>query len=126
MKMVLAIAAGGAAGATARHFVTLWLGQALGHGFPWGTLAVNVLGSLALGALVELMALKWSAGPEMRAFLVVGVMGAFTTFSAFSLEVVALAERGQTMTAGAYVAGSVILSVGGFLAGLRLFRLLLA
>ncbi len=126
MKLVLAIAAGGALGAVARHFVTSWLGQALGHGFPWGTLAVNVLGSLALGTLVELMALKWSAGPEMRAFLVVGVMGAFTTFSAFSLEVVALAERGQTAAVAGYVAASVILSVGGFLAGLRLFRLLLA
>lgn len=126
MKLVLAIAAGGALGAVARHFAVAWTAQLLGHGFPWGTLAVNVLGAFALGALVEVLALKWWVGPEMRAFLVVGMLGAFTTFSAFSLEVVAMIERGAAIPAAAYVAASVILSVGGFFAALRLLRLMLA
>lgn len=126
MKLLLAVAAGGAAGAVVRYLVTSWIGHTLGHGFPWGTLVVNVVGSFALGALVEVMALKWSVTPELRAFMVVGVMGAFTTFSTFSLDVVTLAERGASAASVAYILASVILSVGAFVAAMRLLRIVLA
>ena len=125
MKIILAVAAGGAIGATARYFVMVLAGRVLGFGFPWGTLAVNVVGSFLLGALVDIMALKWSVGPEMRAFLVVGVMGAFTTFSAFSLDVVTHAQRGEWAVTGIYVVASVTLSVGGFLLGMAAMKALL-
>jgi CrcB protein len=87
---------------------------------------VNVAGSFVLALLVELMALRWSPGPEVRALLVVGVLGAFTTFSTFSLDVVTLAQRQAWTPAALYVAGSVVLSVGAFVLGLRLGRLVFA
>ncbi len=126
MKMILAVAAGGAFGAVARYLVMVGVGRLLGpHDFPWGTLTVNVVGSVLMGVLIEVLALTWSPSQEVRALLVVGVLGAFTTFSTFSLDVVGLFERGQTLFVAAYVVGSVLLCVGGLLAGLHLMRLVL-
>lgn len=126
LSLVAAVAAGGAIGAVARYGVTVAATHWLGSGFPYGTLAVNVIGSFVLGALVEVMALSWSPGQALRALLVVGVMGAFTTFSTFSLDVVVLAQRGETGAAAIYVAASVVLSVLGLLAGLAVVRQILA
>lgn len=123
--MLLAIAAGGAAGAVARYLVMVGMTRWLGSGFPWGTITVNVVGSFLLGALIEALALRVHLSPEWRAFIVVGCMGAFTTFSTFSLDVVSLAQRGAWTPAFLYIAGSVILSVGALLGGMRLFRLVL-
>ena len=126
MKILLFIAAGGALGAVGRYAVMVGAGQWLGGGFPYGTIAVNVIGSFILGALVEVMALVWSPSEEMRVFLVVGLLGAFTTFSAFSLDTVVLLQRSELSLAAIYIAGSVVLSVAGFFAGLALFRHILA
>ena len=86
--MLLAVAFGGAVGAAGRHLVSGQIMRWAGGGFPWGTLTVNVLGSFLLGVLVEYLVLRWSATQEMRGFLVVGLLGGFTTFSAFSLDAV--------------------------------------
>lgn len=126
MKLLLAIAAGGAFGAVARHFVIHRVALLLGAEFPWGTLSVNVIGSFAIGVLIETLALAWSPPIELRAFLAVGVLGAFTTFSTFSMDVVLLYERGQLAAAAGYVAGSVVLSVAALFAGLALVRALVA
>lgn len=125
MKLLLAIAAGGALGAVGRHFVSAWIGHWFGSGFPWGILSVNVLGSLAMGLLIEAMALAWSPSLELRALLTVGILGGFTTFSAFSLDVVLLYERGALGAAFLYMTGSVVLSIGALFVGLRLARLVL-
>lgn len=125
MKLLAAIAIGGAIGALGRHFAAASVAAWLGLGFPWGTLTVNVAGSFVMGALVETMALVWSPGIELRALLTVGILGAFTTFSTFSLETVMLYERGEAVLAAVYIGASVILSVGGLFAGLRLLRLVL-
>ncbi len=122
MKMILVIAIGGALGAVGRYSTMSAMTKLLGHGFPYGTLVANVIGSFILGALVETVALKWSISLEMRAFLVVGVLGAFTTFSTFSLDTVVLYERGQLGLAFIYVAGSVVLSVGALFFGLSIVR----
>ena len=122
MKVLLAIAAGGAIGALARHFVNNQITHWLGDGFPWGILIANVVGSFAMGVLAESMALAWSPSQELRAFLIVGLLGAFTTFSTFSLQVALLYERGQMMLAAGYVASSVVFAVGGLFAGLALVR----
>ena len=126
MKLILAIAAGGAIGAVARHFAIHQVAVLLGSTFPWGTLAVNVVGSFVMGALVETMALAWSPALELRAFIFVGFLGAFTTFSTFSLDVSLLYERGQLFAAAGYVMASVILSVAGLFAGLAIVRAALA
>ena len=126
MNMVIAVAAGGAVGAVARHLVMSGIGRVFGHhAFPWGTLTVNVAGSLLMGLLVEVMALVWSPSQELRALLTVGVLGAFTTFSTFSLDIVVLMQRGQGLLAALYVAASVFLCVGGLYAGLHLSRAVL-
>jgi CrcB protein len=122
MRIILAVAFGGAVGATARYLMAGQVGRWFGTNFPWGTLAVNVLGCLIMGLLVELMALKWSVTPGMRAFLTVGVLGGFTTFSSFALDTATLAARHDTMATGFYVAGSVALSILGFYAGMILVR----
>ena len=125
MKLVLAIALGGAIGAVGRHYVSVAMALLLGHGFPWGTLVVNIVGSFIMGALIETMALVWSPTAEMRALLTVGVLGAFTTFSTFSLDVATLYERGATLVLTAYVIASVAISILALFAGLRLMRLVL-
>ncbi len=122
MKLIGWVAAGGAAGAAMRYLVMIAAAHLWGITFPWGTLTVNVVGSFILGALVEVMALTWSVSEGVRAFLVVGMLGAFTTFSTFSLDVVTLYERGEWGLAIAYVLASVILSVAALFAGLALAR----
>ncbi len=126
MKLLLAIAAGGAVGAIARYYVTGQILRLVGTGFPLGTLLVNVLGSFVMGGLVELMILRWNVGAEFRSFLTVGVLGAFTTFSAFSLDFAVLVERGALSVAALYAVLSVILSIGGLFAGIYLIRGILA
>ena len=126
MKILLSVALGGALGAVSRYYVVTQVTHWLGLSFPYGTIFVNVLGSFILGALTEIMALSWSVSQEIRAFLVVGVLGSFTTFSTFSLDVVYLFERGETASAAIYITASVILAIAAFMLGMRLFRLLLA
>ncbi len=109
-------------GAMGRHLISGQVMRWAGGGFPWGTLTVNVVGSFLLGLLVEYLAQRWPATQEIRGFLVVGVLGGFTTFSAFSLDAVLLLERGSLIPAFAYIGGNVLLSIGGMFAGLLLFR----
>ena len=122
MKMWIAVAAGGAVGALGRYLVMVGVGAIGATHFPIGTIVVNVIGSFLLGALVEASALVISIGPELRAFLVVGVLGAFTTFSTFSMDVIALVERHDSMQAAAYIVASVVLGVGAFFAAMRLVK----
>ena len=125
MKLLVAIAIGGAVGALGRHFVSQQVMHWAGTGLPWGTFAVNVLGSFILGVLAETFALSTGASASLRGFLVVGVLGSFTTFSTFSLDVALLFQRDRVDLAALYVGGSVILAVAGLFAGLRLTRLVL-
>lgn len=122
MKLILAVAAGGAAGAVARYLVMSAVGAVMGSGFPYATLTVNVVGSFILGVVVETAALAWSPSEALRAFLVVGVLGAFTTFSTFSLDVAVLYERGALVSLAVYIIVSVALSVAALFAGLALVR----
>ncbi|NJM29861.1 MAG: fluoride efflux transporter CrcB [Rhizobiales bacterium] len=119
---VLWIAAGGAIGAAARHGVNVWSGRMFGTEFPWHTLIVNVAGCFIMGVLVELMALRLNVGNEARAFLTTGILGGFTTFSAFSLDFALLVERKAMAGAAFYAAGSVFLSLIAVFAGLALVR----
>ena len=125
MKLLFAVAAGGALGAVARHLMAHQVVLLFGHGFPWGTLFVNVLGSFLLGGLIEILAISWSPSEAVRGFLVVGVLGAFTTFSTFSMDVFLLYERGQWTAAALYTTASVVLSFVGLIVGLRIFRMVL-
>jgi len=126
MNMYLWVALGGAIGASGRFFTTSMTGRLIGHGFPWGTIIVNVVGSFIMGALISFMAIKWSTSTEMRAFLTTGILGGFTTFSAFSLDFVTLVERKEHMAAFAYAAGSVGLSLLAVFAGLVVMRTVLS
>lgn len=122
--LLLAIAAGGAIGSVGRHLVVLLVGRMAGADWPWGTLTVNVAGGFAIGLLAEFVAQRWHGGPELRAFLITGVLGGFTTFSAFSLELAALLGRDAWGAAIAYVLCSVGLSLLATLAGAAAFRAL--
>ena len=126
VNMIVAVAAGGAVGAVTRYMLGIQIGHWLGTGFPWHTLAVNVIGCTIMGVLTELIALTWSPSPELRVCLTVGVLGGFTTFSAFSLDAMLLVERNAWGPAIAYIAGSVLLSLAGFVVGMRLLRLVVA
>ena len=126
MYVLLAVAAGGALGAVARFVVSSAVAQWLGAGFPWGILTVNVLGSAIMGALVEIMLETWTPGDNTRAYIQVGLLGAFTTFSSFALDVVTLMQRQQFGLAALYIAASVGLCVGGLWLGMRATRMLLA
>ncbi|GJL91409.1 fluoride efflux transporter CrcB [Hyphococcus sp.] len=118
----LAVAAGGAFGAMARHGVSKIALHFLGPNFPWGTLAANVAGSFAMGLLIVWLSAREPSSTALRAFLTVGLLGAFTTFSTFSLDVVTLYRDRTVMIAAAYLLASVILSVSGLVAGLALGR----
>ncbi|MBX3532178.1 MAG: fluoride efflux transporter CrcB [Rhizobiaceae bacterium] len=122
MYHLFLVTLGGAVGAGLRHLVNLTALRLAGPSFPWGTLTVNVAGSFAMGLLVELIARRFGASAEMRLFLATGVLGGFTTFSAFSLDAVVLWERGATAASMLYVGGSVALSLAALVAGLWLAR----
>jgi CrcB protein len=109
MGTLLAIAIGGALGALARYGASRGVHAAFGTAFPYGTLVVNVAGCLAIGYLYVQLTERSAAAPEMRALLVTGFLGAFTTFSAFSIETLLLVEQGALLKAGANVALSLAL-----------------
>jgi CrcB protein len=117
---------GGGIGAAARHGVNLMAARVLGTGFPWGTAIVNVVGSTVMGLIIAWLAFKAGAGwsQHLRLFLTTGILGGFTTFSAFSLDAMLLWERGAHGTAIAYVAGSVLVSIAGLFLGMAVVRAL--
>ena len=122
MTSLLPVMIGGAFGAGARHLTGAAMLRLAGPGWPWGTLTVNLVGGFLMGMLAGWLARHGSGGDNARLLLGVGVLGGFTTFSAFSLEVVLMLERGELWPAGAYVAASVIGSVAALMAGLSLVR----
>lgn len=127
MEKLLLVAVGGAAGAVARYLTGTQTLRLLGAAWPYGTLAVNLLGGLAMGALVAVLALRGGADQERwRLLLGVGALGGFTTFSAFSLEVALMIERREWASAFAYSTLSVVASVAALFAGMMLVRKLLA
>lgn len=122
MYSLLLVMAGGAAGAGARYLTSAATLRVFGPGWPWGTLAVNLIGGLLMGALVGWLGRHEGSGESWRLLLGVGVLGGFTTFSAFSLDVALMLQRGEWAAAGGYVALSVIGSVAALFLGLALTR----
>jgi len=119
---ILAVAIGGALGSVARYLVGFYFGRAFGSAFPWSTLFINISGSFLIGAFAESFALRWNADLATRIFLITGICGGYTTFSAFSLEVVTLMSRGAVAAAAGYIVSSVVLSIGALYAALFLLR----
>jgi CrcB protein len=123
MGPYLIIFAGAGLGGMARHAVNMAAAR-LGYAFPWGTLAVNVVGSFLMGVLVAWFALRTGVPQHVKLFLTTGVLGGFTTFSAFSLDAALMWERGALAELALYVGASVILAVVGLFAGMAAVRLL--
>lgn len=122
MPPVVLVFIGGGLGAVLRYAASIGIGRLFGTGFPLPTLVVNVVGSFAMGLVVSWFALRGEAGQDVRLFLTTGVLGGFTTFSAFSLETMLLYERGDPALAALYVVLSVVVSVLALAAGLFLVR----
>jgi len=120
----LIVAAGGALGATGRYGTGLLATRWFGTYFPFGTLGVNVLGSFLMGMAVIALASRSGQTPRAALFLMTGLLGGFTTFSAFSLDAITLFEKGRIAAAGVYVGGSVALSIGALVLGALLMRAL--
>ena len=118
------VALGGAVGAVGRHLTNLGVARLIGAGFPYGTVLINVLGSFVMGLLFVMLADRGAL--RHAPFLMTGILGGYTTFSAFSLDTVMLVEKGQVAAAMAYVVGSVALSLMAILAGLALGRGMMA
>ncbi len=121
----LYVALGGAIGSVARYLMQSFVGHYTGNAFPWGTLMVNISGSLLMGLFIGWLAGRTSLSNanDLRLFVAVGIMGGYTTFSSFSLDAINLMEEGKWGAMGIYVLGSVLLSLAGLLAGLLLMRL---
>jgi fluoride exporter len=113
---------GGGLGATLRHVINLVCARCMAPGFPWGTFIINITGSTVMGLIAGYLAFKGDAGQPWRLFLMTGILGGYTTFSAYSLDAALLYERGELLLAGVYVVGSVVLSIAGLFAGLALIR----
>ena len=124
MYHLVLVALGGALGSGLRHLVNLAALRLIGPGFPWGTLTVNIAGSFLMGLFVELLARRLGGSAELRLFVATGVLGGFTTFSAFSLDVAVLYERGAVVQAFAYVAASVIVAIAALFLGMWLAKTL--
>ena len=122
IKTLLFIAGGGAFGAVLRYGASLGVYSLFGRGFPYGTLFVNVVGSLLMGVLSIALLDRFNVGPEWRAAILVGSLGAFTTFSTFSIETMNLLEQGDLTRGMLYVAVSVVLCLLAVWAGLILGR----
>jgi len=122
MSQVIAIAIGGAFGSVLRYGLSTWVHTLVGRGFPYGTLAVNVLGCLAMGVLFVLLVERMGASAVWRAGLLIGVLGGFTTFSSFSIETFNLIEQGAMAKAAGNMAASLVLCVGATWLGVILAR----
>lgn len=122
MRLFLLAVAGGALGSGARYLVNAGAAKWLGVAFPWATLIVNIAGSFAMGLLVEYVVLRHNGSPELRTFMATGVLGGFTTFSAFSLDVATLWDRGDVGIAALYVVISVAVSIAALYAGIAIAR----
>jgi CrcB protein len=121
MQNVLLVAVGGGIGAALRHLVNM-AAMRLGISFPWGTLAINIVGCFVMGVFVEVLARRFNASSELRLFVATGILGGFTTFSAFSLDFAVLWERGALAPAIGYVLASVLGSLASVFLGLWLAR----
>ncbi|KIZ34481.1 MULTISPECIES: fluoride efflux transporter CrcB [Rhodopseudomonas] len=113
---------GGGLGATVRHFVNTISSRTLGTAFPYHTFLINITGSTVMGVVAGYLAFKGGASQPLRLFVMTGVLGGYTTFSAFSLDAALLYERGEVVLAALYVLGSVVLAIAGLFAGLTLVR----
>lgn len=123
MTRFLLVAAGGALGSMARYGLGLTLGRVLpGTAWPWGTFAANLIGGLLMGLLAGWLAHRGQGGDGVRLFAAVGLLGGFTTFSAFSLEAALMIERRDWTTAGLYVAASAVLAIAALFVGLMIAR----
>ncbi|MFZ0100361.1 MAG: fluoride efflux transporter CrcB [Gemmobacter sp.] len=120
---VVQVALGGAIGASLRHGANLGIGRLLGAAFPWHTLAVNVIGSALMGGLVVLLAHRGQQ--HLAPFLMTGILGGFTTFSAFSMDTISLAQRGETALAAGYVLASILFSLAAFVCAAAVTRSLI-
>ncbi|WP_176086689.1 fluoride efflux transporter CrcB [Martelella sp. HB161492] len=117
---------GAGVGGALRHGVNMAATKMLGTGLPYGTLAVNIIGSLVMGLVTEYWSLRSGLPQPARLFITTGMLGGFTTFSTFSLDTAVLLERGQQLTAFAYAATSIVVSLAALFAGLAFMRLLLS
>ena len=122
MERLLYVSLGGAAGSAARYLVSLWALERCGPAFPWGTLAVNVVGSLLLGAVMQLAASVEGFPPTLRLTITVGVLGGFTTYSSFNHETLAFLAAGRYGQAAAYAAATLAGCLAAGLAGIALAR----
>lgn len=120
IQTLLFVALGGALGSALRYLVNITLPRLMGHGFPYATMTVNVVGSFLMGVLVVVLAMK--GGNRFAPFLMTGVLGGFTTFSAFSLDAATLWKAGEVTTAAGYVIGSVVLGLAALFAGMAFAR----
>jgi len=118
----LVVFIGAGVGGAVRHGVNIWSARLLGTHFPSGTLIINVAGSLAMGLVAGWLALKGGATGHLRLFLATGILGGFTTFSAFSLDAILLWERHEHLMAALYVGGSVASAIAGLMIGLWIMR----
>ncbi len=126
MNSIFAVAVGGAIGSVARYLFNHEATRQLGSNFPWGIFGVNVIGSFLIGLLAALFAVRLNASQEVRSFLVTGVLGGFTTFSSFALDIGNMIERKQVAMAFAYAIGSVGIGVLALLFALWLVRVVYA
>ena len=122
MNQVIAIAIGGALGSVLRYWLSTGVYGFLGRGFPYGTLAVNVLGCLAMGMLFVLLVERVSDNTVLRAGILIGVLGGFTTFSSFSIETFNLIEQGAVLKAATNMAASLFVCLGATWLGVILAR----
>lgn len=118
----LLVFVGGGLGATLRHAINMICARLLGTGFPWGTFIINITGSTVMGLIAGYLAFKGDAAQPWRLFIMTGILGGYTTFSAYSLDSMLLYERGEIGLAALYVIGSVVISIAGLAAGLALVR----
>ncbi|MDQ0455883.1 fluoride efflux transporter CrcB [Rhizobium paknamense] len=124
MKQLLFVVLGGGFGSLLRYWVGLVAIRLFGPFFPWGTFAVNLIGSFCIGLFAEMLARRFNASEELRLLLITGILGGFTTFSAFSLDAVTLFNRGDTFLALVYVTASVVLAIAAVFGGLAVGRAL--
>jgi len=122
MNTLVLVFLGGGLGAVSRHLAAMMVMRLSGPGFPWGTMVVNIAGSMAMGLLIAWLARRSSGDADLRLLLATGFLGGFTTFSAFSLDAVTLYERGALTAAAAYVIASVTVSILALFGGLWLAR----